>query len=146
MNDPTRDITGGDLYSLWRVAHITLPTVENVYVDQANVVHEIDEPDDVKFGRCHPWWATLCSELEQALFISAVRLRTSASALDRAVENFSHVDGDNAKGLNKIGEELKDILNDANLHDKDDELTGDERPGDVEAPNWTTPEGWYTND
>ncbi|ADD43844.1 hypothetical protein [Stackebrandtia nassauensis] len=146
MNDITRKVTGGDLYSLWRVANITLPIVERVYTKQANATHEIDVPDDQKFGRCHPWWATICSELESALFGTSVTFRIAAQGINKAVDEYRYVDGDNAKGLNAVGEELNEILDNPNLHDKEDELTGDELPGRIEAPNWTTPEGWYDRD
>ncbi|GAA4896510.1 hypothetical protein LX16_1350 [Stackebrandtia albiflava] len=131
----TRDVTGGDLYSLWRVANITLPTVEKVFADQSNVVHECSSADEDKFGRCHSEWARICLSLEIALSYNAVMLKSASVGLTFAVSEFAFTDGETSAQITSAGQELIDILSDPNLHDPDDNLTGDERPGPPSDPD-----------
>lgn len=121
MTDNNHGVTGVDLYSLWRLAHVTLPAVQKFYTDQSHAAHEIDAPNEQQFGRCHPEWATIFSELEQALFTTAATVEVTGQGLQRAIDEYSHVDGDNGKALNAAGKELEDRLNNPGLHDKDSE-------------------------
>lgn len=127
MNDTK--ITGGDLYDLWRVANINMPHVQAVYADACNVIHEVNVANEEKFGRAHPGWAALGQIYEQCLFLTEGSLFSVAHYIDKAVKEFKEVDAEAAR-------DLEAMFKDPNEHDPDDELTGDEKPKDVEVPNW----------
>lgn len=138
MNDIPADVTAVELNELWRVANIHLPKVENVYWEQIKNVHEVDEvADDKKFGRCHPWWTALACELERALFSSAGSLAAAASALNRAVDAYAHVDGNSAKDLTEVGKGLEGIIKSEGSKPVDSGL-----PQGYDGPNFNQPDSW----
>lgn len=107
----TAQVTGGHLHALWHVAKVCLPTVENVYIEQMNVVHELDgEPDTDKFGSCHPDWVGAARYFEKVLHFTAQSLQETSNGVIEALNAFQYVDGDNAKGLNDAGRELAQDL------------------------------------
>ncbi|MGH8879035.1 MAG: hypothetical protein ACRD0P_17120 [Stackebrandtia sp.] len=135
MPEP-RDVAGGDLNSLWRVANIALPTVENVYYEQAKKVHEVnDPPDEQKYGKCHPWWTALACQLEEALFQSATSLNKTTGALQSAVEQYSHVAEEIDGEMNQVGRELQDML-----ESQGSEAVDAGPPGGYSGPNHNLPE------
>ena len=106
-----REVTGGELGSLWRVANIALPTVENVYYEQAAKVRSVnDSPDEDGYGGCHPAWTTLARHLEQSLFATATSLDDTAGELRTAVDQYSRVAEDIDESLNRAGRELQEML------------------------------------
>lgn len=141
MSD-NRPVTGGDLYKLWRVADIALPTVRTAYVEQLKEIHPMTSADEQKFGRCHSWWAWVATDLELALFNTEGALAAGEGALNTAIRAYQYADGANAGELTKAGQKLDEIFNDPNRHNKNDELTEHERPGSVEVPNHNPPADW----
>lgn len=130
MSDGT-DVTGGDLYYLWRAANVLLPEAQNAYDEQITAVHAIDgSPDQEKYGECHPMWTLLASELEMALFMTRGGLAMTSSALNRAVDAYTHVDGNHAKELTELGKDFEDKRN------GEDPTKIKGLPSDYEGPNY----------
>ncbi|ADD41833.1 hypothetical protein [Stackebrandtia nassauensis] len=138
MNDIPSDVTAVELNELWRVANIHFPKVENVYWEQIKAVHEVNgDPNDEKFGRCHPWWTAVACELERALFSSVGSLASAASALNRAVDAYAHVDGNSGKELTEVGKGLENIIK-----SEGSEPVDWTPPKDYQGPNFNQPDSW----
>jgi hypothetical protein len=123
VND--NEVTGGELYSLWRVANINLPRVQAAYTEAANAVHEVDVADEKKFGATHPAWASLAAVYEQLLFVTAGSMLSVSYALKEAIDAFEKIDG-------SLADKLKDVID----SEPDTKLHGDEIPGELQVPNY----------
>ena len=138
--DIPTNVTGGELNTLWRVANIHLPSIENAYTGPITEIHKVNgDPDDSKFGRCHPWWSTVACLLERSLFSTSGSLFRTQLALNRAIEAYTHVDGDNSKALTKVGEDLDNILDSEGAKDEKVER---KRPENYRGPNFNQPDSW----
>lgn len=139
MNDdiPT-NVTGGELNTLWRVANIHLPQIENAYNDPLSEIHKVNgNADDQKYGKCHPWWVAVACELEQAMFYTTGSLYGVQVAMNRAIDAYTHVDGNNAKDLTKVGEDMEKIIKSEGSEEVERGL-----PDGYDGPNWSLPDSW----
>jgi hypothetical protein len=137
--DIPTNVTGGELNTLWRVANIHFPTIQNAYNDPLTEIHKVNgSPDDAKFGRCHPWWTTVACLLERAMFDTVGSLYTTQVALNRAIDAFAHEDGNTANALTKIGEDMENILE----SEGSEEVDWDFFAGDYDGPNFNQPDSW----
>lgn len=138
MNDIPADVTAVELEDLWRIANMHFPKVENVYWAQLKLINAVSgDPDDAKFGRCHPWWSTVACLLERSMFDSVASLVHAASALNRAVDAYEHVDGNSSKALTAAGEHLKSILDSKGYKPMDWGV-----PDGYDGPNFNQPDSW----
>lgn len=139
MNDeiPT-NVTGGELNTLWRVANIHFSKIQTAYNDPIEQIHKVNgSPDDDKYGRCHPWWTTVACELERAMFSTVGSLFTTQLTLNRAIDAYTRVDGNNAKELTKLGEDMQAII------DKEGSKAVDwDLPEGYNGPNYNQPDSW----
>lgn len=133
-------VTGGDLNTLWRVARVQLPQVANAYNDPITVVHSVNgSTDEETFGRCFTWWSTVASQLEQAMFSTQTSLFSAQGALVRAIDAYTRVDGTSASELNKLGEEMNNIIESEGGFD---DVVEREPPDITGGPNDTEPSDW----
>lgn len=112
-------VTGGDLYSLWEVAHKGLPDIADAY--QATLDKHDDKVaggDTDKFGKCFTAWQGLQEHARYLLDRTHGSLVGAQKALDIAIEQYAFVDGDNSKGLTAAGSELEGYL-DKPIYDPD---------------------------
>lgn len=136
MTKDEGDVVGGEIALLWGVANRHLPDAQNAYYEQIEQVHKVNgNPDDQKYGKCHPWWTALACELERGMFNTVSSMAIAAIVVDKAVDAYVHVDGDNAKGLTAIGEEFKETLGDT----KEVEVN---KPEGWDGPNFNLPDSW----
>lgn len=134
------DVTGGDLNALWRVANVHFPQILNAYNEPITDVHTVNgSPDDGKFGRCHPWWTAVACQLEESMFFTVGSLYTTQIAINRAIDAYTRVDGNNALALNQIGEEMTNIIDSENGFD--DKVDWDFMKG-YDGPNHNVPDSW----
>ncbi|MFD0559990.1 hypothetical protein FB566_3971 [Stackebrandtia endophytica] len=139
-DDIPTNVTGGELNTLWRVANIQLPSVENAYTEPITEIHKVNgDPNDQKYGRCHPWWSTVACLLERAMFSTSGSLYATQVALNRAIDAYTRVDGNNAKALTKVGEDLEKILTKEGSRD---DLVERDLPKDYRGPNFNQPDSW----
>ncbi|GAA4921387.1 hypothetical protein LX16_4943 [Stackebrandtia albiflava] len=137
-DDIPTDVTGGDLNTLWRVANIHFPRVENAYNDPLTEIHKVNgTPDDRKYGRCHPWWTTVACLLERSMFSTVGSLYATEVALNRAIDAYTRVDGNNAKNLTALGQDMQAIIDSEGGEAVDWEL-----PGEYDGPNFNQPDSW----
>lgn len=139
MNDeiPT-NVTGGELNTLWRVANIHFPKIENAYNEPLKLLHSVNgKADDQKYGKCHPWWTTVACLLERAMFNTVGSLYSTEVALNRAIDAYTRVDGNSAKDLTEIGEDMETIIK-----SEGSEKVEWDFPEDYDGPNFNQPDSW----
>lgn len=141
MNDDvSTSVTGGDLNTLWRVANVMLPQVTNAYKYPIEEIHKINaEAKDDMYGKVHPWWTTVGCLLERAMFDTSASLINTQYALNRAVDAYAYVDGNNAKDLTKVGQELEQIIK--REGGKDQKIESG-LPDGYTGPNFNQPDSW----
>ena len=104
-------VTGGDLHYLWLTAHSALPAAENVY-NEITEVHagELADGDTQTYGRAFPAWQGLQQAVHSVMYQTGLALRASRLAIDAAITEYTHVDGDNGKDLNDLGRSLEEYV------------------------------------
>lgn len=107
----TKPITGGDLYFLWKVGHQHLPKVGKIY-ENAVSVHKgkLSEGDEATFGTVYPAWLALLSATGFLMQRTVFSLETTTTALDKTIDQYRYVDGENAKGLTDAGKAFEEYV------------------------------------
>lgn len=134
------EVTGLDLYELWRVANVHLVEVAALYSEVAAGIHEVDEPDENTYGTVHPWWATLAADLERAVVDTAESLEATCRSLNEAIDEFSHVDGKHGGALTAAGRDLEAVLVDRRADDPDSLEPDGGEPKPLREPHWDPPQ------
>lgn len=100
-----KEITGGDLQSLWQVANRHLPKIQNACNRQINRV------DEVEYGAVGDLGSRLRDTLDtfrKFLLETSQSLGTTTDHLKAAINAYAYVDETNASELTEAGKDLKD--------------------------------------
>ena len=104
--------TDFDLYDLWKIANVDLPSVENVFLESLEKVHDYTSIGTEKYGPVGHELAATASILEQAMYSTHMALMRGALGVGKAVNDFATVDGSNSDELTKAGEQLEADIDD----------------------------------
>jgi hypothetical protein len=146
------DITGGDLYSLWKIANVALPRVANVYTDAIPSVSSTESAAQSAFdgagqgtygstmGNVYPAFCNLRNEFWHVLSGTATNLMDCSSAINKAIEDYKAQDSGAATDFENImqGKEVDGVQ----LHDPSDPTqnppTGGDAPDrdDIDSPEY----------
>ncbi|MGH8876900.1 MAG: hypothetical protein ACRD0P_06110 [Stackebrandtia sp.] len=135
-----KEITGGDLESLWMVANRHLPMIQNVYNRQ---IYQIDEAESGQVGDLGPFLERSLSTYRKFLLQTAESLETTADHVGEAINAYKYVDGSNASQLTEAGKDLEENVSDKDVVEVID-LERETPPpptGDPEGVEITTPIG-----
>ncbi|HZE41452.1 MAG TPA: hypothetical protein VE172_21840 [Stackebrandtia sp.] len=147
-------VTGGDLYSLWSVANVSLPRVAKVYTD-ANSAMSGTENSSGKFEAAptdhgpstspiYPYFENCRSELQHILAQTATNILDVSSALNLAIKDYEKEDTTAADQFKHIiaGDKV-DLHGDGDavqIHDPNDPSssppTGTDKPGKPDEPDY----------
>ncbi|MFD0558248.1 hypothetical protein FB566_3547 [Stackebrandtia endophytica] len=142
------DVTGGDLYKLWTVANVHLPNVAAVYTSGSSEMGgnqgdirgafetggEGPHGQTIYGGPCEAFYS-LHSEFQHVLAQTGQNLLDTASAVNKAIENFSEEDTAAGNDLDSILE--GDPYDGTQLHDPNDPSQNPpaEPPGEPDFPD-----------
>ncbi|HIV59269.1 MAG TPA: hypothetical protein H9902_15085 [Candidatus Stackebrandtia faecavium] len=127
------DVTGGDLYSLWKIANVALPRVANVYGSSSSGLNGNQSDMSGLFAAgegphgsviqspIFSSFSQVYSEFQHILALSGRNIQETADAVNRAIEGYSERDTQAGEDLASIlkGDEYKGTQ----MHDPDDPLT-----------------------
>ena len=143
------DVTGGDLYKLWKVANVDLPNVAGVYTSGSSELggnqgdlrgafatgSEGPHGSVIYGGPCEAFY-NLHTEFQHILAQTGQNLLDTAAAVNKAIELFSEEDGEAAASLDAIldGEPYDGVP----LHDPNDpgQNPPETPPGEPDFPDY----------
>lgn len=106
-----REVTGGDLEDLWKIANNYLPTVEGAYNKQINRMDDLaNERDELIYGSLITLWSDVANMHLTCLNKTSESLNTTAKLINTAIDEFKYVDGKNAGELTQAGADLEQYL------------------------------------
>lgn len=110
-----RDVTGGDLYYLWKAAEVHFPRLADQFWDANQFVANADESvanavfardDDSGNADPHGAWCEVRRHIELILAVATTHLSDTAAAITRAQQSFAAQDTDAAAALDKLRQGL----------------------------------------
>lgn len=153
------NITGGNLYSLWKIANVALPRVAAVYSSASGDMNGTQGTSgSFQTGSgdhgpimspIYPEFAKLRDEFQHILADTARNLIDSQAAVQKAIEDFTETDSQSGRELDKIlkGKEIDGTQyhdpNDPNMNPPSD-TNGDHIADPVTPPK--QPYDGYTNE
>ncbi|TWJ08088.1 hypothetical protein LX16_4308 [Stackebrandtia albiflava] len=150
------DVTGGDLYSLWKIANVSLPRVASVYTSTSGTMNGgQDGMSDLflqgegqygqpMYGAAYASFQKTYSEFQHILAQTGQNILDTAAAVNLAIQNFGTADGETGTTLDDLNAILEgEQIGGTQYHDPNDPTMNppEDPPGEVTEPEGYTSPG-----